>query len=248
MSNSVNDAAGRSRRSAPRGRRGKKKRSGASIFAPAETGDSRMMLHLGSALTTLAIGKPLLPAVRVQRHRFVSRATLSPAAGVCAVQVYRTSLFDPDLTGAGSQPTLFDDLALMYSTYYVRAARLTATFAKRTSTDALVCGIQKRYNATTETDAREYIAGQKVVWSLSPASDTQPIVGIMDFRDAADFGINGRVDETQQAAPTASPVKLYYWHIFCAAADGSADPGSIDVWTEIEFEAVWLRPIAQNLD
>jgi hypothetical protein len=48
--------------------------------------------------------------------------SLSPAA-----QVYRgNSLFDPDLTGSGSQPMYFDQLTAVYGQYCVMGCRVTA--------------------------------------------------------------------------------------------------------------------------
>lgn len=54
---------------------------------------------------------------------------LAASAGAPGIYQFRmNSLFDPDYTGTGHQPQWFDQLAAVYATYRVYAAKITATF------------------------------------------------------------------------------------------------------------------------
>jgi hypothetical protein len=58
-----------------------------------------------------------------------------------AAQVYRAnSLFDPDLTGSGTQPEYFDQLSAVYSQYCVMGARIRAEIFN-TGTVANLCAL-----------------------------------------------------------------------------------------------------------
>lgn len=57
-----------------------------------------------------------------------------------AAQVYRSSLFDPNLTGVGHQPQYFDQLATVYGRYCVLGMRVTVE-ANNNSSTAPVVGV-----------------------------------------------------------------------------------------------------------
>lgn len=72
---------------------------------------------------------------------------LDPSAGTpMPFKTYRlSSVFDPDESLGGGQPTYFDQLALVYKRYIVNGAKITATFSKSTTITAnegpYMCGI-----------------------------------------------------------------------------------------------------------
>jgi len=74
-------------------------------------------------------------------------ASISPAA-----QVYRAnSLFDPDLTGSGSQPEYFDQIAAVYGQYCVQGCRIKAELFNTGTTSNAVVLLYSDANIATQS-------------------------------------------------------------------------------------------------
>ena len=60
--------------------------------------------------------------------RYVDVITIDPGAAATASHVFRAnSLFDPDATGTGHQPLMFDEYAELYGEYRVLSSKITIT-------------------------------------------------------------------------------------------------------------------------
>ena len=65
------------------------------------------------------------PKSMMTRLKYVQNISLDPTAGVGAIQVFRAnSVYDPDMTGTGHQPSNFDKLATIYDRYTVVGSKI----------------------------------------------------------------------------------------------------------------------------
>lgn len=68
------------------------------------------------------------PKERTVRLRYCQSVELSSTTGVLTAHWFRAnSLFDPDYSGTGHQPLLFDQYALMYNHYQVLGSKIQVT-------------------------------------------------------------------------------------------------------------------------
>lgn len=90
-----------------------------------------------------------LPFAKVFHARlpYVAAATFStPATGLAGSYTYRlNSIFDPDFTGVGTQPQQYDQLAGIYGSYIVHAAKVDLEFSNPTN-DSLFVGMNFYHN------------------------------------------------------------------------------------------------------
>jgi len=73
--------------------------------------------------------------------KYAQYTPLSPSASVVS-QIYRAnSVFDPDFTGTGGQPYNFDDFAIEYKRYRVRACSIDVTFQSGLASTSRGCTV-----------------------------------------------------------------------------------------------------------
>lgn len=76
------------------------------------------------------------PAKKMVKLRYVQNITLDPAAGNIASHRFRAnSIYDPDATGTGHQPSNHDKFELIYDRYTVVASKCTVKFINTGTTN-----------------------------------------------------------------------------------------------------------------
>lgn len=75
--------------------------------------------------------------------RYAALKRFTAAAGGTAYHVFSTNgLYDPDITGVGTQPLYFDQLMTIYNHYTVIASRARVTFGPgNTNQETQICGV-----------------------------------------------------------------------------------------------------------
>jgi hypothetical protein len=161
-------------------------------------------------------------------------------------------MYDVDVTGAGEQPTLFDDFCAMYSRFVVLGSRVTATFqsiGSTTATNQAIVGVSMQPSATAGI-WDDYVARQHTHYALLAASagGENSKIAVVDFNPFILFGRDPLVDEEQWGTAAANPSTLAHFHLFATASDGASDLQGVQVLYEIEFVARWMSPVGQVLD
>lgn len=112
------------------------------------------------------------------------------------------SIFDPQQSLGGGQPTYYDQLALIYKQYRVKGCKVTAMFAYQTTTGSgvgpAVCGINCGDSGLPTTDAGTLISAPNTSFDvLMNQGDTKTVVATYseknvfpgeDWNTAAGFG------------------------------------------------------------
>ena len=160
------------------------------------------------------------------------------------------SVFDPDWTGAGHQPTRFDQLAALYQRYEVLKSKIRVQFttgqlADTSTTVALgpwhvgvVCSGQAT-PAGTGTDPGYTLAE-------SPRADHGALCEAMvkTCKTYWDRSLNGVVkhDDSLTAAVSANPASEGYY-ILWAFNEGNVASTSVLAHVRIEYEVRFTRPV-----
>ncbi len=173
-------------------------------------------------------------------HRYFEQVAIDPGAGVTTGHVFTANgLFDPNITGTGSQPRGFDQIVAMFDHYTVIAARCTAVFTSPTS--GILIGIAQRDNNTVPTAAIAYIEGRNVNWkamgSLESTATIKSNMSIKNFLGRP----NVLSEDDLRGSSTANPAEQAYFHVFVGSTL-SNDPGSVTVQVLIEYVTIWTEP------
>jgi len=162
------------------------------------------------------------------------------AAGL-SVQTYRlNSLYDPDETGAGTQPPGFDEIMQLYAYYRVERCRvrisctnagsaaIIAALPARASTDPTqITAMAANYQARSELLAGTY--GQnKTVMVFD--------INIKDF-----LGLKMNIGDDLVGTTSASPARVVYLHIGLEELDLSAKDMSL--FCEFEFDTKFYNTV-----
>lgn len=164
------------------------------------------------------------------------------AAGAAATyQFSLSSLFDPDLSGVGEQPTPFDQYAAIYEAYRVFEVSFKVVMFSGDATIAQLAGYIVSDSATTSTDVDRYIRNGQCEWlPMGPkgsSSDTITLKGTCDIARA--HGVSRKklmTDDIYSAEFTASPPEQIFLTIFVASPGGN-DPGAGECYIELRYKA-----------
>ncbi len=188
---------------------------------------------------------PFPPSLRRKLRYTVNVTMTEGAVGAGAIQTFRLNdLYDPDFTGAGSQPMYFDQLCAAggpYTKFRVFGATAKVTFINL-SANTSVCGIFPSPNASSPAGLKQ--AMEKPWGQFSPLAynsaggskhtfskkcTTAQILGLAPSHP--------KNDEYLAGAYNASPVLMDYLICYIYAASGSGSVASASVFIEIDYDA-----------
>lgn len=196
------------------------------------------------------IGKNF-PKRLVFTHKYVGQATLSLVSGAIGIHRYScNSLYDPDQTGVGHQPSYFDTLAGLYNYYTVIGSRVSAIITYKDVDLALqpvVCGIRIADDtATVASNTTEFAENSTArQYILTQANGRVKLTSKWSARKF--FGGSVLANDNLQGTPLTSPSEQSYWNIFCQPMDQASTVG-VFVRFYVQYIAVWdeLKPMVQS--
>lgn len=156
------------------------------------------------------------------------------------------SMFDPDVSGAGGQPSGFDQMALMYNNYQVYGCSIEATFSNGQSG---AVGISEALVATSNTnvvgawDQYEDQAGTKrrMITALGSSGSVRKIRMFRRVRRV--LGLNRKQFGDANYGPlvSANPATQAYWVIYVRPFDRTTAP-TITGSVKLTYYAKFYRP------
>lgn len=187
--------------------------------------------------------------------RYVQLVTLDAGAGTYAVNEFRAnSLFDPDKSGVGHQPSNFDKLATIYDRYTVLGSKCTIYWVPTSSTIITPPPLLALHVSEDGSDiATAHAAGgiSNVLEQPRLSRSTQ-YVGIYNgtgtvltryFSAKKFFGVKDIVGESPYSSDiTGNPTEGAFFEVAAISPDDSVNPGSISVRVEIEYIAMMTEP------
>ena len=172
--------------------------------------------------------------------------SLNPGAGgIASVYVFNlNSLFDPNVTGVGHQPTGFDQLMAIYEQYTVYGVKYKVSINNVDATQAVIAGVTTNDSSTTQTDPRVYMENGQTEWKgvsnrNGAGEDIVYFSNYVDLAKVHGLPMNQYLNEDVYAGTqTTNPTENSFLHVWAAAYDNLSDPGTQFLWIELEMFCV----------
>jgi len=187
----------------------------------------------------------ILPSLFRGHMFYQTNVTLGPAAGGIAVNVFRAnSVFDPDLTNAGTVAAGYAALAGLYGRYRVLSSSVKLTYNNQGSIP-FVAFVAANPVTTIGTSFATAMA-QRYTWQagLGGASGTGYLTHSFGVRMAKVYGVpevQVRNEDDFAAVTGSNPNNGVYYHVGVFNPSGAAS--SCTVAVRIDYEVVWSLPL-----
>ncbi len=166
------------------------------------------------------------------------------------------SIFDPDVTGVGSQPYYFDQLAAIYGDYLVYGSKITIYL--RTSTALTTCNNIRSYiwptkgtaapTYTETNDLNQLPRIRSATWNRETASKSMTSSGYQKMSAYAKSGpllSISKYNDDLQANVTQNPAQRWYFQVITDTTDfGVAADILMDV--KIKYYCKFFRRLTIN--
>jgi len=187
---------------------------------------------------TLGLG---FPKMLKMTHKYCEQIQLTSTAGVIQNYFFRANgMYDPNQTGTGHQPYLFDQVGSLYNHYCVIGSKATVTFANIGTADAAFqCGVyinddnSNSYSALTFANEVQTGKMRQVC-----AVNQTPVTIVQKWSAKKYFGRNPIDDPELQGTPGSDPTELSYYNLMLQANTAS-NSVTCSVTVIIEYIAVW---------
>jgi len=189
----------------------------------------------------------LSPVIKMT-FKYTQTFTFSNLTTVAQNQIFRlNSLFDPDVTGAGHQPYLFDQMVDKYNRYRVLKTKWNIVFsAGSQSTHVGVVPTNGSFQAAV-VDQTTYQSAIETPWARSniasgPGSPSTHFRGSISLNILNGTPLNEYLtDDRFSAFTTADPTEVLRLNVLTYNSNGSSS--TVYGLVELEFEAILYDPI-----
>ena len=180
--------------------------------------------------------------------KYTSSFSLTPAiGGEVGQHVFSINgLYDPDITGVGTQPFGFDQLMVFYDHYVVLNSRISCVFTNSDTNDGVIAMAWPE-DQSTATILRNVVMNylpstsrNQVILSPQGGPNTKslvpPVVNVGRFLSRNPFG-----DPQLKGGASSNPTEQAYWHV---GVTGVSDTAQSDVTciVTIEYDTVFIEP------
>jgi len=195
----------------------------------------------------LRVGFPKTTAVKL---RYIDSFSLNPLAATLSTYVFRAnSVFDPNLTGVGHQPSNFDMWANLYNHYMVIGSKITATFNLDTTAlgGGFVYGINLADDTTFTTDPTTMMEQGLTRYKISDfiIGNGKSPTAKCGFSCKKFFNIANPLDNISRvgASVAANPNDTANFVVFAGPTPSNAtDLSNIAVTVLIDFIVIFSEP------
>lgn len=174
-------------------------------------------------------------------HMYHDRFVDSPASYGARYAYKVNSLYDPDHTGTGIQPTMYDILRYLYDQYKVYRCKMSVTVTNNTSVRA-ICGLSYLDDAGSLLSMDQIKLRSNVSMTLQPNGDdgcTGTLV--VDIPFSRLIGRQKFGDSTFTGAPGSDPSDPIYGCIDYYNLDGTTNI-NFDVEVVLYMYTIWSSP------
>lgn len=179
-----------------------------------------------------------LPKLLVVKHRYVSAPQTTAALIVANADLFQfraNGMFDPDATGAGHQPLLFDEMAALYNRFRVLSSKITV----RGACSSLVAtgAILSISTADAVAAAVTYTTAQEQPATKSRVIGFGETFTMTHSWNAKQYYAGNTMDNAQLSGTAAAdPAEQTIYRVgFTGLSAGGVCSFSVD----IEYTAVW---------
>lgn len=233
----------------PRKARGPKRTRSASVRArrytrarPRKTFGNKKMLVLGRGF----------PKKMMVTHRYCDQITLTSTAGVMATYQWKCNgMYDPNATGGGHQPLLFDQLTPLYNHYQVVGSKMKIRIVPHTSntvTSNFACFVNDDTAfENTGIDGTAEQVGATATLIGTVAGGNRPITKTLFWSSKKYFGTKELENSRLQGTSSTDPTELSFYSL-CLQAFDQTNSCQLQIFVEIDYTAIWteLKDVDQS--
>lgn len=184
----------------------------------------------------VSVGHQPFPPLLKNTLKYTEMVTVTLTAGAGTYVFTCNGVYDPNVTGTGTQPLYFDQTSAVYDHYTVVASRAKFQLNDSSNKATTIC-LFTDDDATTTGNA---IVGASrpgaVSWSGNPS--VQPVKPLYKSWSAYKaFGPNVTSQTQLQGSPSANPTELQCF-IF-QINDVAGTSYNVGVYVEIEYDCIW---------
>lgn len=187
------------------------------------------------ALYRVASSYAPFPLIQFAKLTYVQEFTLNPSSSTPVYQIFRAnSLYDPDYTGAGSQPMGFDQFTTLYNHYEVYGSRIELQIVPNGNNGYF--GITIDDDATLTTSLTDAMTQRGTRWKAVPNSASSIIKVYNSYSQVKAFGKSSRGTDNQKAQYNANPGEQQFFMCWCAGVN-NADPAQFSCIARVTYFA-----------
>lgn len=195
--------------------------------------------------TIMRVGFPKTTCIKL---RYVDAIQLNATPGVIDSWGFRANgCFDPDQTGAGHQPSGFDQWSQFYNHYIVVGSKIKCTYGTTsvTTTGGLsIRGIFLSDDTTFSSLVTDLLEQSQNNRSISLPSATDPTTTSKTYSAKKYFNITNITDNWSRlgALVTTNPQEQCYFYVYYGNINNTIDPIPLTVLVEIEYIVIFSEP------
>lgn len=204
----------------------------------------------GGARSSALVTRPLLPPSRRMSLAYAERVRLVESAALAGANwaFSLNSLYDPNVSGTGSQPVGFDQISAFYGQYRVWRVRVKITFSNLVTSTSFV-GAFPTYQAVAPASpsawfCQPYGKSDRV----EPTSGVSTRVIYMDVDLPLILGLTrSQYDNDMDfvGTPSGSPTRAAILIVWMVGSSGTA--ASVDAQVQLEYQAQFSQPLPLNV-
>ena len=205
-------------------------------------------------LTTKFTGKDGLMPNRMMTVHPWCHSWQGIASNAIDYQYRGNSLFDPDYSGTGTQPLMFDQIKTIYGRYRIIASSIKVTFTNIGGNNVNARAfIVPTYNTTSPGSSANGVCQQKHSKErfIGSANGGHGIATLKHYMTTSRVnGLQKRAIMSENgyaAEPSTNPVNSWFWNVMAFSTDGSASLANIYVDVKMKFYTVWSNPAILGL-
>ncbi len=185
------------------------------------------------------------------KFRYTETVTLNPGASGTASHYFSANgLWDPNVTGTGHQPMLFDQMMQQYQHYQVVGSKCNVQ-AINTATGTVIPGTMGIFLDDNTTFSYALTEGGANIIEGNQRCSNWMLTGGINTRDSQTNGVNaffstkkdlgafghGKMEDTLRGSATANPTEQMYYVIWFSSVN-NIDPINITFMVDIVYTAL----------
>lgn len=182
-------------------------------------------------------GAQAFPKQLFNTMRYVDLINIPQTTGAGRWQFSCNGLYDPNITGTGSQPMYFDQLVAIYDHYTVLKSRMKLTIFNNTDTTT---NYTLYIDDDTTSNNTAYVAAQYDTASTRfEKTQVKGAITLYKTWDASKmFGPNPQAQDSLQGTSSANPTEQSYFTIIILD-QGLTTGTTCSALVEIDYSCVW---------
>lgn len=183
------------------------------------------------------------PRMMKMTHRYVETVLISSAGATTTNQFACNGMFDPNLSGVGTQPLYFDNMTAIYDHYTVINSTMKVTFVPELATAQvpILCIFFVNDDTSTVSTNVDTLVQQKGAQFVHIGGPNGSKGSLTQTWSASKyFGGDLLANNSLQGTSSANPSELSVFQIACRANDGVTTV-TLRAIIEISYETWWAE-------